>query len=154
MFGFNPPFEFETVYSDTTLKTPLINQAKHIINSSLGYDYKGFSIRVSYRKVPETFIGFVANVHDVKEEEKYSASFQQWDISITQDIPWITGLQIFLNASNLNNAIRGDYLYLSETTKVNGETPSGSATKNSSDKYTQKDEQYSNFIIAGFKYQF
>ncbi len=79
-------------------------QVPFILNLSVGYDYKGFSGRISgmfqgsYLKIPGT-----QEIQDV-----YSWKFWRWDASFSQKIN--KHLKVFLNFTNLNNQREEAYI--------------------------------------------
>ena len=101
-------YEFDENYNliltqinhDTTYTDRMIDQPNHIINFSLGYDYRGFSIRVSMLYQSDIFSGTNFN----PEMRTYTDDYLRWDISLKQNLPW-KGSQIYCNINNLNEAI-------------------------------------------------
>jgi TonB-dependent receptor len=95
----NPPF-YKYEYVDTTRTGRLVDQPDDILNLTLGYDYGGFSARLSY-----------LYQNDVLEEadNQYSAldehtkPYSRWDFTAYQKLPWVEGLQLFLNINNITN---------------------------------------------------
>jgi len=84
---------------DTSFTDRLLYQPNHILNFSLGYDYKGFSIRVSMLYQDDVFSG----VSQWPQLRSSTAAYRRWDISFKQKLPWF-GLQLYGNINNLNNA--------------------------------------------------
>lgn len=84
---------------DTSYVDCLISQPNHIVNLSIGYDYKDFSIRISmlYQAdiftVPSQWAQLAAS----------TAAYRRWDISFKQTLPWF-GVQLYGNLNNLNGA--------------------------------------------------
>ena len=78
----------------------LVNQATHTINVALGYDYKGFSGRVSMNHQSDMFRG----VSRYPEDRRYSLPLTRWDISLKQALPW-DGFQVYANFNNITAAI-------------------------------------------------
>ena len=74
-------------------------QPNHIFNMTLGYDYRGFSIRVSWLYQDDVFTG----VSQWPQLRSNTAAYNRWDISIKQVLPWY-GFQLYANLSNVNNA--------------------------------------------------
>jgi len=73
------------------------SQSPHIFNMSLGYDYKGFSARVS-----SAFQGTKASSYSLnKDFDRFDLEFWRWDASVKQKIDkyW----SVFLNINNINN---------------------------------------------------
>lgn len=83
---------------DSTRSGRLIDQPNDIMNSYIGYDYKGFSARVSF-----VFQGnSVSYVGAFAEQDGFTRDYFRVDVSARQQLPW-TGLQIYLDANNLNS---------------------------------------------------
>jgi TonB-dependent receptor len=86
-------------YQDTVYKNRLLNQPDDILNLVMGYDYGGFSARVSVLynnnifKQPAFWM----------QERVNSAKYTRWDLSVKQDLPWF-GLQIFFSINNISGA--------------------------------------------------
>ena len=86
------------VVSDSSLAGALINQPNDIVNASIGYDFQGFSARLSF-----FFQGkMLTNAGDSPEYFAYAADYYRADLSIRQKLP-IEGLQVFLDINNLNS---------------------------------------------------
>jgi TonB-dependent receptor len=81
---------------DRSYSTRLLNQPNDILNLVLGYDYEGFSARVSmlYQdnifKQPDFWM----------QNRVFSAKYVRWDLSLKQELPW-WNLQILFNIANL-----------------------------------------------------
>lgn len=96
------PSHVDTFYTDR-----LINQPNDIVNLALGYDYKGFSTRVSMIYQSQVFSGTNFWPEMRASKDKYL----RWDFSVKQTLPWY-GMEAFFNLNNLNsesdvNFIRG-----------------------------------------------
>ena len=89
------PVEIDTFYENR-----LLHQANDIANVSLGYDYKGFSARVSFR-----FQGnVISGIGTRPEENEYTNNIYAYDFVIKQNIPLKYGeFEVFLNAINFTN---------------------------------------------------
>ncbi|MGK9477763.1 TonB-dependent receptor domain-containing protein [Melioribacter sp. OK-6-Me] len=85
-----------TVSVDTSYSDRLLYQPNDIINVALGYDYKGFSFRVSMLYQDNIFkrpdFWYQNRVHSDK--------YVRFDLSFKQELPWY-GIQIYLNINNL-----------------------------------------------------
>lgn len=87
----------ETI-NDTSYIDRLLDQPNDIVNLELGYDYKGFSIRVSmyYQnnvfKQPDFWL----------QQRVISSAYTRWDLSVNQNLPWY-GLQVYLNLNNISS---------------------------------------------------
>ena len=89
----------ETVYADTFYTRRMIDQANEIFNITLGYDYKGFSIRASMKFTDDLFQK--AEYHEIYNEntkERYS-----YDIVIRQMLP-LDGLNAYCNITNIGRS--------------------------------------------------
>jgi TonB-dependent receptor len=87
-----------TVFTDSTRIGRLVDQPNDILNAYLGYDYKGFSARVScvFQGNSVTFIGAYP------EQDGFSKDYFRVDFSARQRLPW-KGLELFLDVNNLNS---------------------------------------------------
>ena len=101
------PVTFETTYRniDSYIVGQLVQQPDDIFNIQLGYDYKGFSARISTLYQSRIFKG--SNFY--KELVQYTDSYNRWDISLKQKLPWYK-LQIFCNINNLTGAADRDLI--------------------------------------------
>jgi TonB-dependent receptor len=87
-----------TITYDSTRDGRLINQPNDIANAFIGYDYKGFSAKVSF-----VFQGnSVSYIGPFAEQDGFTADYYRVDASIRQMLPW-AGLQLFLDVNNINN---------------------------------------------------
>ena len=94
-----PPPYFTPVVVDTFYTDRLVDQPNDIVNLSVGYDYKGFSGRVSMVNQTNVFTG----PNFWPELRSYKARYVRWDFSAKQELPW-PGLSVFLDLNDLNNA--------------------------------------------------
>ncbi len=85
---------------DRSYSAALIDQPDHSMNISLGYDYKGFSIRSSVRYMSNVFIG--NNYHP--ELRRFSNPITFYDLKIQQKMP-LEGLRLYINASNISETV-------------------------------------------------
>ncbi len=152
----SPVFPFPTTktYRDTIISSQLTGQPKHIVNASIGYDIKGFSARLSYKRTAENYLGDLTE-DDFREAKRYAAPYQQWDLSLTQYVPGVKGMQVFVNFSNITSAINGNYFKLTEgvSQKVTPSAPKGTVTDGSNELYPLNDNYYSNYLIIGLRYR-
>lgn len=96
---FNSPTFLETTYIDTFFVSKLLNQADHIFNVTLGWDYKAFSIRGSMKYTD----GMFSKNHAKPGLREYADTRISYDVSITQGIPkW--NLSFFGNLTNLSRS--------------------------------------------------
>ncbi len=93
-----PPF-FTTVHIDTFYTDRLLYQPDNVVNLSIGYDYKGFSVNVSmiYQSNVSTGTNLVPEMRPAKR------NYVRWDLTAKQDLPW-PGLVVYLNVADLNFA--------------------------------------------------
>ncbi len=87
-----------TQYTDSTRNGRLVDQPNNLLNASIGYDYKGFSARLScvYQGNAVSYIGAYP------EADGYTNNYFRLDASARQQLPW-SGLQIYVDVKNLNN---------------------------------------------------
>ncbi|MDE3056873.1 MAG: TonB-dependent receptor [Bacteroidota bacterium] len=83
---------------DTSFTAPLIDQPVNVVNLSAGYDYRGFSIRVSMLYQSDVYTGSAGSDFYLQLHSSTLAS-RRWDLSVKQDLPWL-GFQLF---GDLNN---------------------------------------------------
>lgn len=88
---------------DKSYNAPLIDQPDHTMNITLGYDYKGFSIRSSLQYMSNVFIG--TNYH--YELRRFSDAITFYDLKIQQELP-VEGLRLYMNASNVTETIESN----------------------------------------------
>ncbi|MCR4439965.1 MAG: carboxypeptidase-like regulatory domain-containing protein [bacterium] len=84
--------------TDSTREGRLIYQPNDVANAYLGYDLKGFSMRLSF-----VFQGnSVSYVGAFPEQDGFTNDFFRVDLSMRQKLPW-WGLEAFFDAVNLNS---------------------------------------------------
>ena len=89
----------ETVYTDSSFTRRMIDQADEIFNLTIGYDYKGFSIRASMKNTADLFTRAEHNpARNEGTRERYD-----YDIAIRQRLP-IEGLNAYCNITNLGRS--------------------------------------------------
>jgi outer membrane receptor protein involved in Fe transport len=86
----------KTTIIDTFYTNRLLNQPNDIINMSLGYDYGGFSARVSMLLQDNIF----KRPDFWMQNRVISDKFTRFDLSVKQMLPWF-GIQIFFNVNNI-----------------------------------------------------
>jgi TonB-dependent receptor len=118
---------------DTTYTDRLLDQPNEIINLSIGYDYKGFSGRLSMLYNDDVFMS-TAFWPELRQQ---TDAYRRWDLSMKQKLP-VDGLEIFLNASNLTET--------NDVNRYRGETLNGDNL--STEQY------YGKTIDFGFRYSF
>ncbi|MEZ4911656.1 MAG: TonB-dependent receptor [Saprospiraceae bacterium] len=84
---------------DSYLTDRLIDQPNDIFNIQIGYDYKGFSGRISTLYQSKIFKG----TNYYPELVQFTESYNRWDISLKQALPW-KGFKVFININNVSNA--------------------------------------------------
>ncbi len=111
-----PPRSTKVVTLDRTRAGRLINQPDDVLNAFIGYDYEGFSGRLSF-----LFQGnSVSYIGPFAEQDGFTEDYFRIDASVRQKLP-MAGLQVFLDVSNLNNR-------MNEATQasIKGSVPSSS----------------------------
>ncbi|MDZ7288797.1 MAG: TonB-dependent receptor [candidate division KSB1 bacterium] len=95
--GTRPP-RYSSVLVDSSRTARMPDQPAHILNATLGYDYKGFSARLSYLYQTDktTWIDTEPIL------DNFSGAYARWDLTFQQRLGR-TGLQLFANLTNLNN---------------------------------------------------
>jgi len=94
-----PPRTYITsiVLSDTIRRDRMPDQPAHIANMTIGYDYKGFSIRASYLSQSDKVTG----IGQTPVTDAFTAPYRRWDLAVQQKIG--DNMQLFANFNNLNN---------------------------------------------------
>ncbi|RKY81281.1 hypothetical protein DRQ07_04505 [candidate division KSB1 bacterium] len=90
-----PPWYSQTVV-DTFYTARMLDQPDDIANVAFGFDYKGFSGRISLLYQSNIFRG----VDFWPELREITDDYWRWDISIKQELPW-EGLQLYFNGRNI-----------------------------------------------------
>jgi len=94
------PRQTETFVVDSTRTGRLIYQPDDILNAYVGYDHKGFSIRLSFN-----YQGDMASyVGSYPEQDGYTRDYFKIDLSVRQKLP-VWKSEIYLDVTNLNNEI-------------------------------------------------
>jgi hypothetical protein len=86
-------------YNDLYYTDRLLNQPDDIFNLAMGYDYRGFSMRVSMLYQADVFKG----ENFWPELRVHADKYLRWDLSVKQELPWF-GLQLYTDVNNLNGA--------------------------------------------------
>ena len=97
-YSSQPPYVV-IAYVDTSYTNRLIDQPNDIVNLAIGYDYKGFSMRVSMLYQDNVFEG----ENFWPELRTNTAKYLRWDLSLKQELPWF-GFQLYLDLNNINAA--------------------------------------------------
>ena len=108
--------DYENSYY-TFNKTNLPDQVKWISNVSLGYDYKGFSARISsvYQARYLKFLNSAGEGDLVKFSNRYEDNFLRFDASISQRFG--KNLMIMANLANFTGEGERNYQYLPKYTR-------------------------------------
>jgi TonB-dependent receptor len=101
------PITYQTtlVNEDTTYTSRMISQPDHLLNLTLGYDYKGFSIRWAMRYTS----GIFKAPNWYESLRGFSTDFIRYDLSLRQKLP-VEGMEVFLNVNNLTGEIEQDVI--------------------------------------------
>ena len=86
-------------FIDTSFTDRLLYQPDNIVNLSLGFDYQGFSVRVSMLYQANIFTG----LNFWPQLRTNTSAYRRWDLAAKQELPW-AGLQIFGDLNNINGA--------------------------------------------------
>ena len=76
----------------------MIDQPNNIANFSLGFNYKGLNLWISYSFTGKKLLSF----NPIKELDVYGLNYQRYDLQLTQKLP-IKGIELLLNFANINN---------------------------------------------------
>ncbi len=93
------------VNQDTSYTNPMISQPDYLLNLTLGYDYRGFSIRSAMRYSSRIFRA--NNWYEALRG--YSTPFYRYDLAIRQKLP-VKGMEFFLNVNNLTGEMEKDVI--------------------------------------------
>ena len=101
------PITYKPTYynEDTTYTAPMIQQPDHLLNLTLGYDIKGFSVRWAMRYKSHIF----KNADWYEALRGYSTDFYRYDVQVRQKLP-VHGLEFFLNVYNLTGELERDVI--------------------------------------------
>jgi TonB-dependent receptor len=90
--------KYQPIYTDSSYVDRLINQPNDIVNLSVGYDYKKFSIRASMIYQSDVFNN--TNFYNSLRSDK--VKYLRWDFSVKQGLPWF-GVEVFADLNNINS---------------------------------------------------
>ena len=90
------------------------DQPNDILNATIGYDYSDFSARLSFVFQDNVLIS-VDRTFD--ERDAYTDASYRWDFTAIQKLPWVQGLQVYLNVNNISN--EPDRRFISVLKKLN-----------------------------------
>ncbi|MFA6455177.1 MAG: TonB-dependent receptor [Bacteroidota bacterium] len=99
-FGFIPDtitFDPKEYTVDTLYVTRLLNQPNDVLNISFGYDYAGFSARISMLYKDNVF----KSPQFWPQNRVNSDKYVRYDFSAKQELPWF-GMQLFFNLNNIS----------------------------------------------------
>ena len=99
-YDFSQGFPLTYVNTDSFYVDRLIDQPNEIMNLSLGYDYKGFSGRLSMLYMGDVFM----STNFWPELRQTTDAYKRYDLSLKQRLP-VKGLEMYLNVSNINEAV-------------------------------------------------
>ncbi len=108
------PFKKYT-YIDTTRTGRLVNQPNDILNLTLGIDIGDFSARLSFL-YQDNVLRSADPVY--QELDSYTDAYYRWDLTAYLKLPWVEGLQLYLNINNITN--RPDRQFRSVLKKLSG----------------------------------
>jgi hypothetical protein len=93
------PLPTINVLVDSSSPGRLIDQPDHVLNSYIGYDYKGFSGRLSF-----LFQDNSARLNGLRnpERDSYTKEYFRIDFSARQKLPWFN-IELFMDVANLND---------------------------------------------------
>jgi TonB-dependent receptor len=100
------PWEFTETRIDSFQTQSLVDQPNDILNISVGYDYKDFSIRVAYNFQGKT-LSYKSNY---VETDGYTHNYSRLDLSVRQKLP-IEGLSVQFLLSNLTQEAEKSYTF-------------------------------------------
>jgi TonB-dependent receptor len=95
-YQYNDDGTFTATFTDTSYTTRMLDQPNDIVNLTLGYDYEGFSARVSMLYQDNIF----KKPDFWSQLRTTSAKYTRWDLSVKQQLPWF-GMQVFFNMNNI-----------------------------------------------------
>lgn len=104
-FG-SKPWEFTEVRIDSFQTQSLIDQPNDIINLSVGYDYRDFSMRVAYNFQGKT-LSYKSNY---VETDGFTHDYSRLDLSVRQKLP-LRGLSVQFLLSNITEEADMSYTF-------------------------------------------
>ena len=87
------------IYGDSTRTGRAYDQPAHLMNVTLGYDFKGFSARVSYLYQGDRLTG-VGRV-TIPVLDTYSTAYERWDVTVKQRVNEM--VEFYANFNNLTS---------------------------------------------------
>jgi TonB-dependent receptor len=86
------------LHYDTTSRTQRMpDQPSHIFNTTIGYEYKGFSVRASYIFQSDK----VTYIDNSPALDAFTSAYDRWDIAIQQKLG--NSFQLYANLNNITN---------------------------------------------------
>ncbi len=162
---FEPYLQVTTSNVDTFYVDRLLDQPKDIINYSIGYDYLGFSGRLSMNYISNIFSG----TNFWPELRQDTDAYQRYDLSLKQKLP-VKGLELFFNVNNIFEEVdirrlRGFnlydpdlsssyYQYLNDQMKNNSSALEVLDDVPRSQRAKSSEQHYGRTIDLGFRYSF
>jgi outer membrane receptor protein involved in Fe transport len=98
-------FETDYFYKE---EVQLTSQIDMVMNTTLGYEYKGFSFRISSQYQGVDLINTLNNM-ETDVSQRYNHDWLRWDLSLSQKI--IKNLKVRFNIANLTNVGERTYVY-------------------------------------------
>ena len=86
-------------FVDTSFVDKLLYQPNDIVNLSLGFDYSGFSARVSLLTQAQIF----TSPDFYTQLRSNTSAYTRVDLALKQELPWF-GIQVYADINNLNGA--------------------------------------------------
>ncbi len=96
---YNADGTFNQTVVDSFYTSRMLQQPNDIANLALGYDYKGFSARISMIYIDNIFKTPDFWMQNRVNSDKYT----RWDLSVKQDLPWY-GFQLYFDMNNITGA--------------------------------------------------
>ncbi len=87
------------IWADTTRTGRAFDQPAHLLNVTLGYDFKGFSARLSYLYQGDRLTNIRRIFYPVLDA--YSDKYQRWDVTVKQSLG--ETIELYGNFSNLTS---------------------------------------------------
>ncbi|MEN8156639.1 MAG: TonB-dependent receptor [Bacteroidota bacterium] len=96
------------VRSDSTFTGPMPNQPTHLLNVSLGFNYKNFDLWLSYQYFGEILVA----TSGIPEIDRFKTPFYRLGLQARYELPIkaLDGVEILFNIANLNNNVETEYL--------------------------------------------
>jgi TonB-dependent receptor len=91
-------------YIITSRTQRMPDQPSHILNVTMGYEYKGFSIRASYIYQSDK----VSSIGSIPLLDSFTGKYDRWDLAIQQKLG--SSLQLYANLNNITNTRDESYL--------------------------------------------